>query len=1521
VSLPQLTFGLNNPNAENTIYVSSTASDNNVTLAIGTTAAATFEPASTVVDESQAATVTGTLLYLKLSPLNLTAAEFAAIKPKVTGWQIVPFNSEQVLGLTPTSAVNLSPGDTIDLEIGALADAGAQGSSASLTVDVYRVTGVTVGNLVFPTHFSVVLATPPNAGEQLSQDVEVEFLSSDVVVTIPDYNTVENQLTLAFYAGSRGRPVTAGANTQFVLSFVYATDTLGYGALCTPAQTEPPFAVKAGANAGKWKITPQPGKQSPSWMLVPPAGSPIIGSGPYASVSILIQNLVTTFQPGPTVALLSYSGIDGYANGTFTLLINKQPHVQITALSVTPNPAVLTDGAAEVEVSWEVQDAGTMTLAPFSQDVTNKTSYKGTITRNTPITLTAEGVALASLGNVALENVTAAVLPVINSFVAQPQAMYAGDLPRDVALSWNVNTNEQLQLISSQGPPDPNQYSAQGTVNKPISGPQMLTLVPLGQDAGDPLVERSLILSAFTQQAASHSVAATYVAAPPNASMVVASNGSQISAVDTLAYQSVAAGVPAGSGPAGMVFSADGNTLYVANSGDGTVSVISVAATGSAPQYTFNSQSTVPVGGAPQRLVLSPDEQYLYVSIDNGTSAGQLAVVSTGDAPAVVSTLTVGKNPRGVAATPSGAQLFVANSGSNTVTVIGRSPGGLHSVVGTIPNLAGATDVGVSLDGAVLLVACPAADAVVAIDAVHPEAPRQSLPSGAGARSLALMPTGTYAVAGNHGASTVSLIAIGSNPAACRVVATTSVTGQPSGVAVTPDAGLVLAATGSGLAVITLATYAAADTLPPVGGQPTGVAVSPDNSTVLAWHNALATITRGTPSTGLFAYDVASQTVTPQVAGTQVVAFAFHPNASAHTAFAVTKGGTAVEVYDTTSTTWSSSGTIPLQGGGQPVAVSCSADGTALFVVTVAADQSAILAVFDLTGAPKYTALGTVKVRSGGGSPGSTLTLAVAPDASAAYLTDAGSGKLTVVKRDGHGGYAVSGNPVSVGMYPGASALSPDGTALYVACAGQLNGTLVQIDTSSLTQQVDVLPSNALSELVAMVVSPDGSRIFAVDQVATGVRVLDAASLRLIQTLSWTSGVEMPSGIAVASDGSQVYTANILSGNLGVLSQVQGGGGIVDVEGGGGVSENGAYRAGAVTAELEAAPYQGLFIRDYVGQTPTSGNTTGAWTTCPDIWASGQALLPNPDQTLVQGYNTSTPPANTIYVGNAEDNIVYVRGQNTVNGASTSRVWLYYVNGGGDPSLFLWPNNWMNAGVTQVNSVNPYVEVPSTALSEIDYTFPPFDWKAVPVNGHYCMIAWVEVPPLSQPATDPRAGIGYIGTYNDLAGFVTSHPNMGWLNTQDVPTPADQTWTQTMSLSGPPVGGLFKAGLQFSDIPTDASFSMSIVGPTPAGSITVPKTPVTTPNETFMVPLDWTGYNHFQTSMLVTYYAGPTATPPGSTIQTIAGSNSAGLVGMVADPLAGAIRANVYPTGRREDGFEQTWLTIVGMVQLNLQPA
>ncbi|WP_028060602.1 beta-propeller fold lactonase family protein [Candidatus Solirubrobacter pratensis] len=1519
---PQLVFEIDSAGAPSTIYVTGTASDNDLTLKIATTASATFSPAPHVVDKPQAPTATGSLLYLDLTPLNLTAAEFAAISPTPSDWTMVAFPDDQLIGMTPEADVTIGPSDSIELHIGALADPQATGASASLTVTAFRVAGITIGSLPFPSNFSVALATPPDGGEALSQDLLVELATPDVVNSIPAYDPVANQLAFAFYAGPRGRPVVAGAETQFTLSFVYSSDPSGYGALCTTDEVKPPFEVVSGVNAGAWKITANRSQQSPSWTLRPPPKHPIVGTGPLATVGILANDLVTTFQPGPTVALISYTGLTGYADGVFTLPMTKHAHVSIGALSVKPNPTVLADGSAAVTVSWQAENAGTMTLAPFDVNVTGKTSYPAVITDTTPISLTAEGTYLASAGNIALANTTAVVQPVINSFGASPRAVYAGDLPRDVALSWNVNTNDKLQLVSSTGDPDPDQYGAIGTVSKPISGPQMFTLVPLGQSEG-PAVERSIIVSAFAPQVQPRAVAAAYLAAPPNASFILASDGRTVSAVDTMVYQPVSGTIPVGASPAGMAFSSDGSILYVANSGDGTVSALDVTATGAVPQYGFTTRSTTTVGGAPQRVALSPDGAYLYVTVDGGSQPGKLVVLSTAGTPVVVDNLTVGVAPRGVAVMPSGAQLFVANSGSSTVTVIGRGPNGRHSVVDSITGLSAAQDVAVTADGDVVLVACPTANAVVALNAIHPQAPRATLTVGNAPQQLALLPGGAYAVVTNQGDGTVSLLSAGSTPSQCTLLeAGIQVGSSPGAIAATPDGGLVLVGTGGGggLAVVTLAEYQTGQAPPAIGGQPTDVAVSPDDTKVVAWHSARETFSPGHPSTGLFVYDVASEVVTPELASTPVVDFVHHPDAAAATGFLADDTHASVTILSTAS--WTATGTIDLSAetDGLPTGLAVSSDGTTLFVLTASASRAYELVVYALAGSPPMgTALGTVKLLTG--SPGSAVTLAAAPDGSKAYVTDEVSGNLLVVARGNDDSYALSGSPVAVGSLPVATALSPDGTGLYIACEGMSNnGSLAVVDTATLALQSVILPANAYTSLGELVVSPDGTRVLATDAVAAGVRVFDAASLRLVQTIQWNGGVEWPNGIAVAADGSRIFTTNIVSGNLGVVAQVQ-------------AAASGALRhvphPTVVAAELApaaglgSAPYQGLFLRDYVGQTPQSGNTTGAWTTCPDIWFAGQQPLPDPQTTLVGGYGNDSPSTVYIAAGGGQqpiDNYVYVRGLNATNGANRSRVWLYYVNGGGDPSLMLWPPSWLNAGIAAANTYPAvgYVEVPSAALNEIDFTYPPFIWNAVPVSGHYCMIAWVENPPLSQPATDPRAGIGSLGTWNDLATFVQTTPNMGWKNTVEQATTQGQSWVLDMPLQGPPVGGLFKCGLQFNNVPTDGYFAFSITGPTPQGSVSVPKTPITSIGETYLTPIDWTGSNNYTATMSVSYWAGATPMPKGANITPAAGSSSRAQVGLVQDPLVGAIRADVYPSGLVEDGFEQEWLTIVGSVQVNL---
>ena len=104
-----------------------------------------------------------------------------------------------------------------------------------------------------------------------------------------------------------------------------------------------------------------------------------------------------------------------------------------------------------------------------------------------------------------------------------------------------------------------------------------------------------------------------------------------------------------------MAITPDGKHAYVANNGDGTVSVITTA--------TGVVSATIPVGASPGGVAFTPDGKHAYVA-NNGD--GTVSVITT--ATGVVSgTFTIGTNPAGVAITPDGKHAYVANNSTGSV--------------------------------------------------------------------------------------------------------------------------------------------------------------------------------------------------------------------------------------------------------------------------------------------------------------------------------------------------------------------------------------------------------------------------------------------------------------------------------------------------------------------------------------------------------------------------------------------------------------------------------------------------------------------------------------------------------------------------------------------------------------------------------------------------------------------------------------------------------------------------------------
>ena len=378
---------------------------------------------------SSAPTATGSLVYLDLTPLGLSAAEFAAIAVSATGWAAQSFPDTQTICLAPTQAVALGTGTAaaITIAVGNFAIAHPRSGNVDLTATYFRVHDLTIGGLGVPSMFKVLLQAPPDRHEDLHQELALTVLEPRVVCSVDAYKPVQNTLTLNF--GPRTAPnVPAGSKTTFVVSFVYADSKPGYNALATRQEAANLITLHRGDNADGWDID----KNGASWTLTPPSGALINDN-----VEFKFSGIETHFAPGPTLMFVTCSDVPGYQKGTFPVLLTKVPHVQINSFEA----AVDKDGR-NATLKWDVSDAGTLKLSWLGtdKDMTGETTTKVPVTATTKFELTAEGTSLANAGNVAYRSATATVMPVIASFTAAWEK-------NQLKLDWTTEDADHVEIL------------------------------------------------------------------------------------------------------------------------------------------------------------------------------------------------------------------------------------------------------------------------------------------------------------------------------------------------------------------------------------------------------------------------------------------------------------------------------------------------------------------------------------------------------------------------------------------------------------------------------------------------------------------------------------------------------------------------------------------------------------------------------------------------------------------------------------------------------------------------------------------------------------------------------------------------------------------------------------------------------------------------------------------------------------------------------------------------------------------
>lgn len=181
---------------------------------------------------------------------------------------------------------------------------------------------------------------------------------------------------------------------------------------------------------------------------------------------------------------------------------------------------------------------------------------------------------------------------------------------------------------------------------------------------------------------------------------------------------------------AGLALNADGSMIYIANNNTsletgmrGSLSVIDVA--------TGKRRSIVPVGGFPLAVaaVTSGPKNVQKVFVSNERDSSVSVVDATNpDKSTLKRSIHVGRQPIALLPNPAGTRLFVANSGSDSVSVVDTKTDRVIETISLRPagfeKLPGMTPTGLSLnpDGTRLYVSLGDANSVGVLDISKPKA-------------------------------------------------------------------------------------------------------------------------------------------------------------------------------------------------------------------------------------------------------------------------------------------------------------------------------------------------------------------------------------------------------------------------------------------------------------------------------------------------------------------------------------------------------------------------------------------------------------------------------------------------------------------------------------------------------------------------------------------------------------------------------------------------------------------------------
>ncbi|MDF2432967.1 MAG: hypothetical protein JWP44_2598 [Mucilaginibacter sp.] len=250
---------------------------------------------------------------------------------------------------------------------------------------------------------------------------------------------------------------------------------------------------------------------------------------------------------------------------------------------------------------------------------------------------------------------------------------------------------------------------------------------------------------------------------------------------------------------------------FITNFNGNSVSVVNTA--------TNSIISKITVGTNPFGVAVSPDGSLVYITNQGG---GSVSVVSA-TADALITTIPVGDYPSGIVVSPDGKTVYVANGGSNTLSVINTAT---NMVTATISGVFEAGGVTVSPDGSTVYVADEGSNDVAVINTATNKIVA-NITVGTYPIGITISPDGSNVYVVNGMSNSVSVI----NTATNSVTGTIPVGSSPHGISISPDGSRIYVVNSNSVSVINTATKAVITTIP-VGNGTFGLSVSPDGTLV-----------------------------------------------------------------------------------------------------------------------------------------------------------------------------------------------------------------------------------------------------------------------------------------------------------------------------------------------------------------------------------------------------------------------------------------------------------------------------------------------------------------------------------------------------------------------------------------------------------------------------------------------------------------------------------------------------------------